>query len=129
MEEATGPALLGDLHREPRQCPRCIPLGAELDGTCPFWGSMQQPMRNLAIARGLEQEQDGAAEKAWFALCAHNGNTDIAEYWKGWQSLLPDASMAPSLPASEVVSIGEADKRLKRWAAYMRERYQLHGEP
>ena len=103
--------------------------GAELDRSCPFAYSMQQPMRNLAIARGLEQDQDGAVEKAWFALCAHDGNTDIAEHWKAWRSLLSDASMAPSLSASEVVSIGEADKRLKRWAAYMRERYQLHGEP
>ncbi len=45
---------------------------ADFEGPCPFAYDMNQPMRNLAIARGLEQE--GAVEKAWFALCAHDNN-------------------------------------------------------
>ena len=81
-----------------------------------------QPMRNLAIARGLEQED--TVEQAWFALCPHDANPEIAAHWANWKHLLPDPSMAPSLPASEVVAIGEADG-LKGWAAYMRARYHL----
>ena len=42
--------------------------GADLDGPCPFAGNAQQPMRNLAIVRGLEQE--GTVAEAWFVLCA-----------------------------------------------------------
>ena len=95
---------------------------ANLNGPCPFAYDMQQPMRNLAIARGLEQED--TVKKAWFALCAHDSNPDVAEHWASWKRLLPDPSMAPSLPASEVVGIGEAEG-LKDWAFYMRDRYQL----
>ena len=93
-----------------------------LDGPCPFAYDMQQPMRNLAIARGLEQED--MVERAWFVLCAHDANPDIAAHWADWKRLLPDPSMAPFLPASEVIGIGE-DEGLKNWAAYMRDRYQL----
>ena len=95
---------------------------ADLDGPCPFAYDMQQPMRNLAIARGLEQE--GMVERAWFALCAHDANTDIAEHWEAWKHLLPDTAMAPFLPASEVVRAGEAEG-LRDWASYMRARYRL----
>ena len=95
---------------------------ADLNGPCPFAYDMQQPMRNLAIARGMEQE--GIARKAWFALCVHDANPDIASRWAEWTRLLPERSMAPVLPASEVVRIGEAEG-LTDWAAYMRERYRL----
>ena len=95
---------------------------ADLDGQCPFAYDMQQPMRNLAIAKGLEQED--MVEKAWFALCAHDDNPDIFRHWVDWKNLLPDPSMAPYLPASEVINIGEADG-LKGWATYMRDRYRL----
>ncbi len=98
---------------------------ADLDGPCPFAYDMQQPMRNLAIARGLEQE--GMVRRAWFALCAHDANPDIAARWADWSRLLPEPSPAPAIPASEIVSIGEAEG-LTDWAAYMRERYQLRGE-
>ena len=97
---------------------------ADLLGPCPFSESMQQPMRNLAIARGLEQDGDSAVEKAWFALCVHEGNTDVAEHWEGWKGLLPHPSMAPVLPASDVVGAGE-DEGLIDWAAWMRGRYRL----
>ena len=95
---------------------------AEADGPCPFAYDMQQPMRNYAITRGLEQED--IVERAWFALCAHEANPDIAEHWETWKHLLPDPSMAPFLPASEVVSAGESCG-LKDWATYMRSRYRL----
>ena len=95
---------------------------ADLDGPCPFAYDMQQPMRNLAIARGLEQE--GTVAKAWFALCAHEANPDIEARWADWRRLLPDPSMAPFLPASAIVEVGKAEG-LKDWAAYMRARYQL----
>ena len=98
--------------------------GADLDGLCPFAYSMQQPMRNLAIARGLEQDPDFAVEKAWFGLCAHGDNSEVTEHWKNWKRLLPDPSVAPSLPASEVVSAGEAAGFLE-WAGWMRGRYRL----
>ena len=83
---------------------------------------MQQPMRNLAIARGLEQED--TVEKAWFALCVHDSNPDIAHRWEEWRRLLPDAGMAPSLRASKIIGVGEAEG-LADWAIYMRDRYQL----
>lgn len=95
---------------------------ADLDGPCPFAYDMQQPMRNLAIARGMEQES--MAQQAWFALCAHDANLDISARWAEWSRLLPEPSQAPVLPASEIVRAGEAEG-LKEWAAYMRERYQL----
>ena len=98
--------------------------GADLEGACPFSESMQQPMRNLAIARGLEQDSKFAVSKAWFALCAHDDNQDAAEHWKRWKRLLPDASMAPVLSASDVVRAGE-DEGLVDWATWMRDRYRL----
>ena len=63
---------------------------------------MQQPMRNLAIAQGLEQED--MVERAWFALCTHDASPDIAAHWENWKRLLAEPFMAPSLPASEVVA-------------------------
>lgn len=95
---------------------------ADLDGPCPFAFDMQQPMRNLAIARGLEQEDMVA--QAWFALCAHDANPEIAAHWETWKRLLPDPAMAPYIPASEVIRVGETEG-LKDWAAYMRARYRL----
>ena len=44
----------------------------ELGGPYLFANDMQQPMRNYAIARSLEQED--LVERAWFALCAHDAN-------------------------------------------------------
>ena len=98
--------------------------GADLEESCPFSESMQQPMRNLAIARGLVQDSRYAVEKAWFVLCAHDGNPKVAEHWESWKRLLPDASMAPVLSASHVVRAGE-DEGLVDWAIWMRDRYRL----
>ena len=96
--------------------------GADIDGPCPFAGNAQQPMRNLAIARGLEQE--GLVAKAWFILCAHDDNPGVRKHWKAWAELLPDPTMAPQLPASTVVDAGQADGH-DAWAAWMRERYRI----
>ena len=98
--------------------------GADLEGACPFAESMQQPMRNLAIARGLVQDSGYTVEKAWFALCAHDGNPEAAQHWESWKRLLPDASMAPVLFASDVVRAGE-EEGLIDWAVWMRDRYGL----
>ena len=95
---------------------------ADLNGPCPFAYDMQQPMRNLAIARGLEQEN--MVTKAWFALCAHDDNPDMGRHWEKWKDLLPVGSIAPYIPASKIVNIGEA-AGLKDWAVYMRNRYRL----
>ena len=96
--------------------------GANIDGACPFAGNAQQPMRNLAIAYGLEQE--GMAAKTWFMLCAHDDNPGVRKHWKAWADLLPDPAMAPQLPASAVVDAGQADGH-DVWAAWMRERYRI----
>jgi hypothetical protein len=79
-------------------------------------------MRNLAIARGLEQED--TVQKAWYILCAHDHNPDVARHWQAWHRLLGDAIPAPFLSASEVIAVGEKDG-LADWAEYMRGRYQL----
>lgn len=96
--------------------------GAAAGGLCPFAGHAQQPMRNLAIARGLEQ--DGTVARAWFGLCAHDDNPDVAEHWASWRGLLPDTAMAPVFSASVVLAAGR-DAGLEAWAAWMSERYRL----
>ena len=98
--------------------------GADTGGQCPFAYSMQQPMRNLAIAKGLEQDQSIDVEKAWFGLCVHDENANVAEHWQEWRNLLPENIPAPSLAASEVVGAGEAEG-LQEWADWMRARYRL----
>lgn len=96
--------------------------GADLSGPCPFAYDMQQPMRNLAIARGLEQE--GVVEQSWFVLCSHDLNPNISEHWEAWGRLLPDSDTSYSLLASEIVRVGEAEGA-SDWAAWMRRRYML----
>ena len=93
-------------------------------GHVPFAFGMQQPMRNLAVARGLEQDEGLGIAKAWFVLCAHDGNPDIDGHWREWRRILPDPSMAPALPASEIVDAGEA-QGFTGWAVWMRHRYLL----
>lgn len=98
--------------------------GADLGGQCPFAFSMQQPMRNLAVARGLEHCGDSGVERAWFALCAHDGNEDMGVHWEEWGRLLPDPSAAPKLAASQILMAGEVEG-FGEWSAWMRERYLL----
>ena len=96
--------------------------GADPEGACPFAGHAYQPMRNLAVTEGLVQDELSAVERAWFVLCAHEGNPEIVEQWEAWRALLPELGMPPLLPASEVVRAGEAEG-LADWAAWMRRRY------
>ena len=98
--------------------------GVDPAGPCPFAFSMQQPMRNLAVARGLEQDGGLGITSAWFVLCAHDNNPDIPRLWRDWGDILPATATAPSLPASEVVAAGEAEG-LAEWAMWMRDRYLL----
>jgi hypothetical protein len=63
-------------------------------------------------------------QKAWYILCAHDHNPDVARHWQAWHRLLGDAIPAPFLSASEVIAVGEKDG-LADWAEYMRGRYQL----
>jgi hypothetical protein len=98
--------------------------GAPSEGRCPFAFEAQQPMRNLAIARGMEQDENSVVARAWFALCSHDDNTEIARHWDNWRVILPDSSMAPKLVASDIVRAGEAEG-YGDWAAWMRDRYGL----
>ena len=100
--------------------------GADANGPCPFAGTAYQPMRNLALARALEQDEYSAVTRAWFVLCAHDDNPEIAEQWAAWTNLLPSPRMAPLLHASELVRIGETEGHAD-WAAWMRKRYLLDG--
>ena len=95
---------------------------ADLRGECPFAYDMYQPMRNLAVARGLEQED--LVEKAWFVLCAHDANPDVAHHWRAWQNLVVDSALALFLPASEIITVGESGG-FSDWGKYMRDRYRL----
>ena len=95
---------------------------ADLSGACPFAYDMQQPMRNLAIARALEQED--MVQKAWYGLCLHDQNPDVSGHWSMWQGLLGKTTPAPMVPASTVVKAGE-EAGLADWAFYMRSRYRL----
>ena len=101
--------------------------GASLEGPCPFAFEAQQPMRNLAIARGLEQDDNSVVARAWFALCAHDDNAEIAKHWDDWRAMLPDPAMAPAVSASDIVRAGEAEGH-GAWAAWMRDRYGLRGQ-
>ena len=83
---------------------------------------MQQPMRNLAIAQGLAQED--IVQMAWYVLCGHDQNPDISGHWQKWQHLVGDSTQALSLPASDVIAVGE-QQELEDWAKYMRARYLL----
>ena len=43
-------------------------------------------MRNLAVAEGLVQDELCAVERAWFVLCAHEGNPEIMSQWEAWRA-------------------------------------------
>jgi hypothetical protein len=96
--------------------------GADESGPCPFAGHQQQPMRNLALAYALMQE--GVVDRAWFGLCPHDQNPDVAREWTRWRALLPAAEIAPVLPASEVLAAGR-DAGHGEWAQWMADRYRL----
>jgi hypothetical protein len=96
--------------------------GATADGPCPFAGEQQQPMRNLALAQALVQE--GLVGRAWFGLCHHDQNPDVAREWRRWKDLLPPDVSAPALLASRVLRAGHDDGH-PEWAKWMAARYRL----
>ncbi len=102
--------------------------GADPEGPCPFARRAYQPMRNLAAAEALVQDPFSAVDRAWFALCCHEGNPEVVGQWEAWRALLPDPAMAPLLSASELVRAGEAEGH-GEWAAWMRGRYLLAETP
>ena len=81
---------------------------ADTEGSCPFAYSMQQPMWNLAVAKGLAQDPDSDVERAWFGLGAHDEIQSVAGHWENWRTLLSGTKPAPLIPASEVIRAGEA---------------------
>jgi hypothetical protein len=96
--------------------------GADDAGPCPFAEHQQQPMRNRALAHALVQE--GLVDRAWFGLCPHDENPDVAREWAAWRALLPPTEPAPLLPASQVLAAGR-DAGHTVWADWMADRYRL----
>src|SRR5690606_25326875 len=96
--------------------------GTDPTGPCPFAGDTQQPMRNRAIAEALMH--DGLVEEAWFMLCAHPRNAEIAEGWQRWQALLGDTARAPCLRPTDVIDAGR-EAGHHDWADWMCYRYDL----
>ena len=95
---------------------------ADLSGECPFAYNMQQPMRNLAVARALEQED--LVQRAWYGLCIHDQNPDVTGHWLMWRDMLGQSTPAPLIPASRIIGAGD-EAGLTEWATYMRSRYRL----
>lgn len=95
---------------------------AELPGYagCTFRGGMNQPMRNIALARVLLEEQPGSL--VGYALCAHDENVPIWTRWRDAGRVFGDdpGVVLCRLPASSVVSLHSADD-----AAWLRRRYRL----
>ena len=75
-------------------------------------------------AFSVEQDENSVVSRAWFALCPHDENAEIAEHWGDWWALLPDPAMTPVLAASDIMRAGEAEGH-SDWAARMRDRYVL----
>jgi hypothetical protein len=96
--------------------------GADRTGGCPFAGDLQQPMRNLALARALEEA--GVVTRAWYGLCPHDQNPDVRPHWAAWAGVLPPGVPAPVFPASDVLAAG-CDAGHTDWAAWMAARYRL----
>lgn len=91
-------------------------------GPCPFAGDAQQPMRQYALALGLEQA--GLAEEAWLVLVHHDDNPDIPRHWAAWTTLVRPEARIARLPASALLHAGRA-AGLEPWAAWMADRYRL----
>ena len=70
------------------------PAAATPKGTLPAW-----PRRtpNGGLQPVGRQCWEGIA-KAWFVLCAHDGNPGIDRHWREWRCVLPAPSMAPTRP-------------------------------
>lgn len=96
--------------------------GTPVDGPCPFAGDAQQPMRQYALALGLEQE--GFADEAWLLLAHHDHNPDVPDHWRTWTSLVRSDARTGRLKATEILEAGR-QSGLVDWAAWMLDRYRL----
>jgi hypothetical protein len=95
--------------------------GLRWTGACPFADDMQQPMRQLAMARGLEQA--GLDDEAWNGLIHHDDNPDVPGPW----DTLSAASSTHRLfrtPASALLKFSPTHH-----GAWMRSRYRLPPAP
>jgi len=104
--------------------------GFFVDGTspylgCPFAGDFQQPMRNHALALGLEQAK--LFDVAFLILAYHDANDVILRKWKHYCQATVDQSRLGTLTASAVVdAVAGLDQGF--WPDYIRyhaERYQI----
>ena len=120
------PARCFQLHSDERTGPRTYdryldPVGP-LPGHagCLFRLGLNQPMRNLALARVLLAE--GEVDQAVYVLCAHDHNGPI---WRRWAEATGTFSNNPTvnlagLAASQVVGLHQPDD-----AAWLRRHYAL----
>lgn len=91
-------------------------------GPCPFADDAQQPMRQYALALGLEQA--GITDEAYLLLVHHDDNPDVPRAWAAWTALThPDARIA-RLPASHLLH-SSRPPHLDGWARYIADRYRL----
>jgi Restriction Endonuclease associating with ARP len=91
---------------------------------CPFRTSMNQPMRNVALAAALLQA--GEFDRATVALCAHDDHSSI---WRRWAEAVSSIESDPrvdlqSIRASQVLREMRPDV-----AARLAQRYAIPYEP
>lgn len=91
---------------DPRRYDQHLPGGLQQpDGApagCLVRGGLNQPMRNIALADALIDA--GEADRATFALCAHDGHRAIWRRWAEARRLLPAGQVTlADLPASHVI--------------------------
>jgi hypothetical protein len=91
--------------------------GLRGQGACPFAGDLQQPVRQLALARGLEQAS--AVGRAWNGLVHHDDNPDVVPPWQTFTGVVRSRRLFRA-PASTLL-----DFVPEQHAAWMRARYRL----
>lgn len=91
--------------------------GLRSDGPCPFAGDLQQPLRQFALARGLEQA--GVVEQAWNGLVHHDDNPDVAPPWERFADAAASDRLFRAPASSLLVSAPTA------YAEWMSSRYRL----
>ncbi len=96
--------------------------GIRVEGPCPFAGDAQQPMRQHALALGLEQA--GLADEAWLVLVHHDDNPDVPAHWSEWTSLTRPNARIGRLRATDLLRAGQTGG-LGDWAQWMADRYRL----
>lgn len=99
--------------------------GVDPNGSCPFLGDGQQPMRNHALA--LAAVQGGLADFWALALVHHDHNPDVPPPWDAYAAATSDREQIHRWPASSLLEVIEAslpgaDPPIGPW---LRERYLL----